>query len=308
MTAQELVSRGLAFGYRPRGGLLQRARAAVAVSWFAALGLIVLLYENPVAIAAVLVATMLAAVRCRAWRQVMAAVSLAAPVALLATLINPIVSQQGVTVLLADVHVPVLGSFDVTGEAVVYGLVLGLRALALFALCALYVCTVDPDELLRLLRRRAPRSAITASLAVRIVPVLARDGVRLTEARRCRPGPKPGAATMARAVFARSLDRAGDAALALETRGYALAGPARARRLPMTTADLLVGASAVAVTTAAVTARFAGVAEFTDYPLTFIAAGPVDVAFSVTVALLAAAPFWTPGGAAGAKPAETMTP
>ena len=34
---------------------------------------------------------------------------------------------------------------------------------------------VDPDELLKALRRISYRSALTASLATRLVPVLARD-------------------------------------------------------------------------------------------------------------------------------------
>ena len=34
---------------------------------------------------------------------------------------------------------------------------------------------VDPDELLRMFRRVSYRSALTATLATRLVPVLARD-------------------------------------------------------------------------------------------------------------------------------------
>src|SRR5690242_21570893 len=50
---------------------------------------------------------------------------------------------------------------------------------------------------LRLLRRVSYRSALTAALATRLVPVLARDASRMNEAARCRPHP-PGRAAVAR--------------------------------------------------------------------------------------------------------------
>ncbi|MBK5230864.1 MAG: hypothetical protein JJE27_06810, partial [Thermoleophilia bacterium] len=174
MNAANAIARGLSFGYRPRGGPLQQARATAAIGWFLALGLVVALYENPLVLVAVLAATFATAARCGVFREVGFAMAFSAPLALLVAIVNPVASQQGLTVLVAGIHLPLLGTFDITREAVVYGLVLGLRAFALFAVCALYVCTVDPDELLRVLRRYSVRSAITASLAVRFVPVLAR--------------------------------------------------------------------------------------------------------------------------------------
>lgn len=271
---------------------MQAARAELVVAWCAALGLAVVLFENPIVLAATLAATFVIARRCRVTGEVLLAVALAAPLALLSALINPIVSQQGLTVLVAGVRLPLVGTFDVTREAVNYGLILGLRAIAVFAICALYVNSVDSDELLRLLRRRSARTAITASLAVRFVPVLARDGVRLAEARECRPGPKPGAASVVRAMFSRSLDRAGDAALALETRGYALARPLRAERRAWKTADSAVALSALLVTSLLVAGRILGLAVFEDYPLTEIGLAPKDLAFAAAVTLAAVAPLF----------------
>lgn len=290
MSAASTVSRALSFGYRPRGGPLQMARATVACGWFAALGLVVVLYENPLVLTGVLAAVFVSAARSRVLRDVIFVVAISAPLALLVALVNPIASQQGLTVLVADIDLPLLGTIDITREAVVYGLILGLRALTMFAVCALYVCTVDPDELLRVLRRYSVRSAITASLAVRFVPVLARDGARIAEARRCRPGEKPGAATLTRAIFARSLERAGDAALALETRGYALARPLDKQRRHRRRVDWAVFVAATLVAVLAIAAKAAGLADFNDYPLTYIATDPVDIALAVSLVFGAAGP------------------
>lgn len=290
--AAKAIVRGLSFGFRDRGGPLQQARAEFAVVWCAVAGVAVVLYENPIVLAAMLVATVAVARRCGVTAEVLTAVALAAPIVALTALVNPIASQQGLSVLVAGIELPLVGTFDITSEAVNYGLILGLRAVTVFAVCALYVSTVDPDELLGVLRRHSVRSAITASLAVRFVPVLARDGMRLAEARACRPGPKPAAATVVRSMFARSLDRAGDAALALETRGYALARPMRGERRRWTTADRATMASAVLAMVLVVGGRIRGLAGFEDYPLTKVGAGAADVLFAVSLALAIAVPLF----------------
>ncbi|MFY9488172.1 MAG: energy-coupling factor transporter transmembrane component T [Solirubrobacterales bacterium] len=289
--AAHAVVRGLSFGYRDYGGVLQEARATVTVAWCVALGLVVVLYENPLVATAVLITVLTVAHRCGVLAEVRFSILLAAPLALLTAVINPIASQQGLTVLVAGIDLPLLGTIDITREALIYGQVLGLRGIAIFAICALYVNTVDPDELLRVLRRFSVRSAITASLAVRFVPVLARDGLRMAEARECRPGPKPGAPTIVRAMFSRSLDRAGDAALALETRGYALAVPLKTARQRWRAADLAVLTATIALLVVTIAGRFGGLAGFEDYPLTIIEAGVGDIAFVVALAFAAASPL-----------------
>ena len=77
---------------------------------------------------------------------------------------------------------PLYGQLDVTLEAVVYGAVAALRVLVVVLAFAVCSAAVDPDDMLRGLRRVAPRSALTASLATRMVPLLARDAERLGEA------------------------------------------------------------------------------------------------------------------------------
>jgi energy-coupling factor transport system permease protein len=282
--------RVLSFGYRDRGGVLQQTRATIAVGWCAALGLTIALYMNPFVSGGVLIATLILAARCRVMREVALAVLIGSPVALVMAMVNPIVTQDGITVLVAGLHLPLVGTFDITQEAVNYGLLLGLRSVAIFAVCALYVCTVDPDELLRVLRRFSVRSAITASLAVRFVPVLARDGMNLAVARECRPGEPPSTAAIVRGTFARSLDRASDSALALETRGYALARPLKLDKTARRFADWLTLCSATAVAGLAIAGVVFPIASFEGYPLTVISSDPGSIGFAALLALAAAVP------------------
>lgn len=289
-SAAQTAVKALTFGYRDRGGVLQAARATLVVVWCIALGAIVALYENPIVLFSIAAAVLFVATRCGVIKEVAIVIAIAAPVGILMALINPIATQSGVTVLVAGINLPLFGTIDITQEAVNYGLILALRSSVIFAICALYVATVDPDDLLRALRRFSVRSAITASLAVRFVPVLARDGMNMAVARECRPGPAPSTTAVVRGVFARSLDRASDSALALETRGYALARPIRIDQPPRRRSDWIVLVSAVTLLALAAIGVSSGLARFDDYPLTVIASGSDDIAFAALLGLAAALP------------------
>ena len=218
------VSR-LAMAYRPRASALHAARAGASSGFCLALGLVALLYDNPIVLGGTLAAVLAVGVAAGVGRELRRAALLALGLALLVAAINPLVSSEGLTVLVRG------GTFlgrrwDITLEAVAYGAVAALRVVVLVLACALFSAVVDPDELLRLLRRISYRSALTAALATRLVPVLARDGARMGEAARCRPNP-PGRAAVIRSALAGSLERSVDLAAALEVRGY---GGARAAR------------------------------------------------------------------------------
>src|SRR6185436_3506913 len=119
---------------------------------------------------------------------------------------------------------PLLGRVDVTAEALAAGAVIGLRATVAMVAFAVYSACVDPDRVLRSLRPLAGRSALTATLISRLVPVAAADAARLRDAGQLRgPAAAPlGRATMARRLLTGSLDRAVDVAATLELRGYSL--------------------------------------------------------------------------------------
>lgn len=277
--------------YRRRASPLHAARASVACSWCLALTLASLLVSDPVLLGAVVAAILAGAAAAGVGRGVARAGVLLAPVAVAIMLINALVTRDGLTVILRLGDLPVLGHTDVTLEATVYGGVLGLRATALVLCGALYTLAVDPDEVLRLFRRVSYRSALSATLATRMIPVLIRDGRRLADAQRCRPGPPPSRVALMRAVSTGALDRALDVAAALEVRGYAAARRPSAHRAPWSRHDVAFMTSAVAILAVVVWARTTGVAAFSAYPGLSLA--PVLPTLGVCVLLLvvALAPF-----------------
>lgn len=139
-------------------------------------------------------------------------------------LVNALVTSRGATVLARLGEWPLLGRVDVTAEAIAAGAVIGLRALGTMVVIGVWSACVDPDRVLRAAHGVARRSALTATLISRLVPLAAGDQVRIAEAARLRgPGAAPvGRAAIAGRILAGSLDRAVDVAATLELRGYGL--------------------------------------------------------------------------------------
>jgi energy-coupling factor transport system permease protein len=283
--------------YRRRASALHAARAGASASYCCALALVAVLYDNPLVLAGALAAILAAGAAAGVGRELRRAAAFALGLALLVALINPLVSSEGLTVLWRG------GAFlgrrwDITLEALVYGAVAGLRVVVLVLAFGLFSAVVDPDELLRLLRRISYRGALTAALATRLVPVLARDGARMGEAARCRPAP-PGRMEVVRSTLAGSLERAVDLAAALEVRGYA--GARRPARVPRRWSrhDLRVAGAAASIACLAVWAKLAGAGHFRPYPTTWVAAGAAELALIAGLVLLALAPFAGIGGRLG---------
>jgi energy-coupling factor transport system permease protein len=277
--------------YRRAASPLHAARAAAGSAYCAALAAVALIADHPVMLAAVLVAEVCAAAAAGTGRQLRRAALLTAPFALAIAVINPIVTRDGLTVIARGGEIPWLGSLDITLEATAYGGVLALRAVALVLAGALYASAVDPDEVLRLFRRVSFRSALTAALATRMVPVLARDAGRLAEAQRCRPAGTAPRLAVVRATAANALDRAIDVAATLELRGYGSARRAPRARRPWSRHDLAFMAAAVALMALAVAGEVTGMTHFGTYPRFEIATGPGLFAIAGAIVACALAPF-----------------
>jgi energy-coupling factor transport system permease protein len=256
--------------YRPGASPLHATRAGVAALWALALTSAALLLYHPLGLAALAVAILAAAHGAGVGRELRRALRTATIVALPIVLINVLVSRHGLTVFARLGDLGPFGQGSLTVEALVYGAVIALKMTILILIATLASLAIDPDALLRICRRLSFRSALTASLAIRMLPVLAADAQRLADAQRTRPTGAPrGArarAALLGAVVAGSLDRAMDVAATLEVRGFAAAPRAPGLHRPWSRHDLAFAASAGAVLALALLGRLAGVASFTAYP------------------------------------------
>jgi energy-coupling factor transport system permease protein len=281
------------FAYIPRRGPLQSARPGAAVAYLGALVVVAFLYSNPLVLAAAGAAACLAGRLAGARVAVRAALRLGLGLALLIVVVNALVVDRGETVLARLGHWPVFGQVDVTLEAIVAGVSIGLRAAVTMVAFAVYSACVDPDKVLRALRPLAARSALTATLVSRLVPVAAADAGRLRDAARLRgPGAaEVGKGPLARRLLAGSLDRAVDVAATLELRGYSLSGPRGARRREPSRYDARFYAVAAVVLAVAILGKLLGADDFRAYPTIAIGLGPATLAVSAVVLASGLAPW-----------------
>jgi energy-coupling factor transport system permease protein len=275
--------------YRVRSSPLHAAGAGATAALCSSLALVCVLFEHPLVLAAVIAAVIGAGAAAGVGSEIARSVRFAIPFALLVTVINPLVYTGGETLLVRGFTV--LGHrFDITLEAVAAGGLAGLRLGALVLAFGLFSACVDPDALLRLFRRLSYRSALTATLATRLVPVLARDATRMGDAVRCRAEP-PGRLAVGRAAVAGALERAVDVAAALEVRGYSAAvRPARERQA-WSRHDVRVAAGAAAVAGGAIALWIAGVGRIESYPSLDLSSGGGELALVCLLLLATALPF-----------------
>lgn len=281
--------------YRRLASPLHATRASVGALWTLSLMAATLILYHPLALLALLIALLGAAWGAGVGTRIARSLRTALIVALPIVLVNVLVSRQGLTVFARLGDLGPFGQGDLTLEALAYGGVIALKVTLLILVTALAGLAVDPDEVLRMVRRLSFRSALTATLATRMLPVLAADSQRLAEAQRTRPGGAHagarGRVALISAVVGGSLDRAMDVAATLEVRGFATARRAgraqRARRRPLSRHDLAFAASAVAILTLAIAGRLTGAASFDSYPQIEM---PVDAGtLALCAALIAAA-------------------
>src|SRR3954449_7373862 len=276
--------------YRRLPSPLHSARAGAATLYCASLSLAALLYSHPLVLAALALAVLLAAAGAGVWRGIVGSLRLVVPFAVLIVLVNVLVSQRGLTVVFRGGTI--LGHrFDVTAESLAWGGMNALRfTVLILAFGGLFSAIVDPDELMRLMRRVSYRSALTASLTTRLVPVLARDASRMGDAARCRPNP-PGRLEVTRAALTGALERAVDVAAALEVRGYAAARPPRRAPKPWSRHDRRVLAGAFLVGGAAIAASLAGVGWIEHDPVLRMGLGAGELALVTAILAGGILPF-----------------
>jgi energy-coupling factor transport system permease protein len=278
--------------YTPRRTPLGEASALAASVYLGSFALVAFAYSNPIILAGAGAAVIVAGIWARAGPALRASARWGLGLGIFIVAVNALVAQRGDTVIFHGLWLPLLGSTDVSAEALTDGGVLALRILVVLMAFAVHSACVDPDRVLRLLRPLARRSALTASLIARLVPLAAADYMRLGEAAALRgPAAAPvGRAALARRLVAGSLDRAVDVAATLELRGYALGAPRSAVRGHRSRNDGAFLLAGIAVTGLGLAGRVAGIGSFDPYPAVAIDADPLTLALAIVLPIAAALP------------------
>lgn len=283
--------------YVRRRGTLQTASLAPVGLYLGAYLVLCVLSSDPVVLVAASIGAVIAGLGSQADRAVWFSLRLGIVLAVSMAVINVLVTSRGATVLARLGEWPILGQVDVTLESFAAGGVIGLRVLGTMVVIGVYSACVDPDRILQAVHGVARRSALTATLISRLVPLAAIDQARLSEAAELRgPGATPvGKVAMAHRLLSSSLDRAVDVAATLELRGYAQSTRKTKFRKSPSRYDTRFWVIGSVLAVAALSSIMLGVGEFTTYPELEYAISPLSLILA-SLYLLAGFTTWRRGG------------
>lgn len=254
--------------YAPRPGPLGAARPWIAGIFLLPLAFAAFTYANPIVLAAAGCAALLAGYSSGAGGSLKTPLRWSLGLGVMVVVVNAIASQRGATILVRGFDFPVLGQIDISLEAIAEGAVLALRIIVALLVFAVWSACVDPDRILRAIRPFAARSALTATLITRLVPLAAADAIRIGEAGALRgPAAAPvGKSAMARRLVSGALDRSVDVAATLELRGYGLGLRSRVPRHRRAPGEISLVVCGVASLALLIASAISGVASFDAYP------------------------------------------
>lgn len=281
------------FAYAPRPGPLGRARPWIAALFLTPLAVVAFTFANPVVLLGAGAAAYLAGILSAAGAAIRAPLRWSIGLALMVVVVNALVSQRGSTILWRFGELPVVGQVNVSLEAIAEGGVLALRIIVSLLVFAVWSACVDPDRVLRAIRPFASRSALTATLVSRLVPLAAADGARMAEAAKLRgPAAAPlGRPAIARRLVAGSLDRSVDIAATLELRGYGLNHRSPLARSPRERGELALVAVGLAELALVIAAGVAGVGSFDAYPVIAVDLDMATFGLAAALVCLSGLPF-----------------
>lgn len=211
----------------------------------------------------------------------------------LVTLTNPLFSHNGVTPLFF------LNGNPVTLEAIFYGLFMGLTVVSVIFWCKCYNKIMSTDKFLYLFGRAIPSLSLVLSMALRYVPMLKRQAVKVERAQKTmglyasdsRFDRIRSKLMVFSSLVGWSLENAMEVSRSMRARGYGLSGHTSYSNYHYTSADfLLLGATVLAGGLYLCTAAL-DFGRFSFYPaITALDARPLALVQYIAFGLLSLAP------------------
>lgn len=283
--------------YQHSASALHIVRAPIGLLYCTVLVTLALAFGNPVILVSLAIAVSAVAWATHTVRTVAKSALWSIPFVLVLFVINVFVSSRGHSVVFDLGRVPFFGEIEVTGECLLASGVIALRTIIIFVCFAIYCAAINPDDLLRSLRCLSFRSALTATVATRMIPLLRRDGVRLSEAQRCR-GRKLSRTAAISAVMTNALERSLQISATLELRGYSSDAKAGRTKRPWSRHDAMFSAISAVLLILTICALTSHWGRFSTYPTISVDASATTVIFAVALMVGMLVPFFDRRGIA----------
>ncbi len=222
----------ISFRYREKRTVIHKLNPFCKLAWVASVFVLALVLNNPIFLLLLFLSTLLLVITAKVWREWTSFMKYAIYISLTIVVVNTLVSYQGTHVLAeAPFTIPVMGTPTITLEAIIYGMAMSIRLLAIISAFAILTLTVNPDDLmLAMIKMRLPyKSVLVTALSTRFVPTLISDVERIADVQRSRgleldkcslPKRIKRSASVIIPLLSNSLDRTVQIAEAMESRAF----------------------------------------------------------------------------------------
>jgi len=267
------------FRYQEKNTCIHKVNPLCKILWAGILMVLALIFNHPVYLLLLFLASLPLTAAARIWREWSSFMKFTLYLSLMIIAFNIIINQNGMNVLWqAPFRLPVLGTPAVTLEALVYGISMSLRLMAIISAFVLLTLTVHPDDIMQvLLKIKIPyKSVLVTSLSTRFVPALIDDAERISDIQRTR-GLELDRGNMRQRIRNRtaviipllcnSLDRTVQIAEAMEARAFG-SGTRRSfyKEIKLTPADVLMLAVSLISLVLGILIRCLGQGDYRYYP------------------------------------------
>jgi len=267
------------FRYREKGTPIHRLNPLCKLLWCAGILVLALILDHPLFLLLLFLSTLPLVFAARVGKEWASFIRLALYLCIAIIAINALLSYSGAHVLYqAPFRVPVLGIPTITLEAVLYGVSMCLRLLAIISAFAVITLTVHPDDImLAMIKLKLPyKSVLITSLSTRFMPTLIDDVERITDAQRSRGLELNRGSPFKRVknrihivmpLLSNSLDRTVQVAEAMESRAFG-SGSKRTyyRDIKLNTTDVICLVLALSPLAFGIFVVLSGYAAYQYYP------------------------------------------
>lgn len=222
----------ISFRYKDKGTAIHKLNPFCKLGWVTSVFALALILNNPIYLLLLFLATLPLVIAAKVWREWTSIIKFAFYLCLAIIIINALVSSHGSHLLWqASFRIPIIGTPVLTVEAVLFGVGMSLRLLAIISAFGILTFTIHPDDLmLSMIKMKLPyKSVLVTSLTTRFIPTLIDDVERISDVQRSRGLELDHGNLMQRIksrmaiiipLLSNSLDRTVQVAEAMESRAF----------------------------------------------------------------------------------------
>jgi len=179
----------ISFRYKDKGTAIHKLNPFCKLGWVTSVFVLALILNNPVYLLLLFLATLPLVIAARVGKEWASLMKFAFYLCLAIIIINALVSSHGSHLLWqAPFKIPIIGTPTLTLEAILFGVGMSLRLLAIISAFAILTFTIHPDDLmLSMIKMKLPyKSVLVTSLTTRFIPTLIDDVERISDVQRSR--------------------------------------------------------------------------------------------------------------------------